>query len=213
MVSIIIPAHNEENYIEKTLQSVSEQTLKEKEIIVVCNGCTDNTPKIAKKYTSKVFELKTPDLVEARNYGASKAQYSQLIFLDADTQFQKNSTLQTISETKSPIGTCKGSPDNKKVSFQLFWFLKNRLLKKGRVSGITFCNKDIFNKVSGYDPNSQPFENLDLVKKFKEHGNFLVVNDKVITSTRRLEALGLFSMLIFWVKKLIKNDHQYPVIR
>ena len=213
MISIIIPAHNEEDYIEKTLQNISEQTLKEKEIIVVCNGCTDNTAKIAKKHTSKVFELKNPNLVEARNYGADKAKYPKLLFLDADTLFQKDDTLQIISKTDSIIGTCKGAPDNKKLKFQLFWFLKNILLKKGRVSGITFCDKIIFDKIQGYNPDAQPFENLDLVKRFKEYGNFQVINDKVITSTRRLEAFGLSGMLVFWVKKLIKNDHKYPIIR
>jgi len=49
MVSIIIPAYNEEKYIEKTLKSILMQDCKDKEIIVICNGCKDNTKKIAEK--------------------------------------------------------------------------------------------------------------------------------------------------------------------
>ena len=43
MISIIIPAYNEEKYLKKTIESISEQTYKDYEIIVVANGCTDNT--------------------------------------------------------------------------------------------------------------------------------------------------------------------------
>ena len=46
--SIIIPANNEEKYIEKTINSIKEQSFKDYEIIVVANGCTDNTAEIVK---------------------------------------------------------------------------------------------------------------------------------------------------------------------
>ena len=41
--SIIIPAHNEEKYLQKTLDSIKSQTLQDYEIIIVTNGCTDKT--------------------------------------------------------------------------------------------------------------------------------------------------------------------------
>ncbi len=213
MISIIIPAYNEEKYIEKTLKSIQNQDYENKEIIVVCNGCTDNTKKIAKKYAKKVFELKNPDLVEARNFGATKAEGKKLVFLDADTYFKEKGILKDIANTNAVIGTCKGSPDNKKFKFQLFWLAKNLLLKKGRISGITFCNKDIFNKVNGYETNSHPFENINLIKKFRKYGKFKVINKKVVTSTRRFEKFGFATLLLFWIKKSIKNDNKYPVVR
>ena len=50
--SVIIPAHNEESYIEKTLQSLKKQDYQNIEIIVIDNDSNDSTVKIAKKYTS-----------------------------------------------------------------------------------------------------------------------------------------------------------------
>ena len=54
--SIIIPAHNEENRIQKTLDKLVDEFYKDNkergdyEIIVVCNGCRDNTYNIVKGY-------------------------------------------------------------------------------------------------------------------------------------------------------------------
>ena len=58
MISVIIPAYNEEKYIEKTLKSIKKQNFKHYETIVVCNGCTDNTKDIAKRYADKVLVIK-----------------------------------------------------------------------------------------------------------------------------------------------------------
>ena len=213
MISIIIPAYNEEKYIEKTLKNLKNQDYENKEIIVVCNGCTDNTKKIAQKYTNKVFELKKSNLVKARNYGATKAKGKKLIFLDADTYFTNSNTLKEIADSKAIIGTCKGSSDIKKLKFHLLWLYKNSITKLGKVNGITFCDKIIFQKINGYQEDKQPFENHDLIEKFKKFGKFEVINHKIITSSRRYEQIGFIKLIIFWIKKLIKNDHEYPVVR
>ena len=91
MFSVIIPAYNEERYIEKTLTSLP----KDVEVIIVCNGCADNTFKIAKRYTKKVYSINQRGVSKARNYGAKKARYKNLIFLDADT-ILTNETLNDI---------------------------------------------------------------------------------------------------------------------
>lgn len=52
-VSIIVPVYNVEKYIDKCLNSLVNQTLKEIEIIVVNDGSTDNSQKIIDKYVKK----------------------------------------------------------------------------------------------------------------------------------------------------------------
>ena len=44
---MIIPAHNEEQYIGKTLQALHGQTFKPFEVIVIANGCSDHTAEVA----------------------------------------------------------------------------------------------------------------------------------------------------------------------
>lgn len=51
---IIIPAHNEQNYIAQTLESLTQQTLLPKQLVVVADNCTDNTVEIAKSF-AKTF--------------------------------------------------------------------------------------------------------------------------------------------------------------
>ena len=48
--SIIIPAHNAAEHIQNALDSVTEQTFTDYELIVICDSCTDNTEQIAKEY-------------------------------------------------------------------------------------------------------------------------------------------------------------------
>ena len=58
ILSIIIPAHNEEKYIEKTLKSIKNSDINNYEIIVVCDNCTDKTYDLSKKYTKKIYQTK-----------------------------------------------------------------------------------------------------------------------------------------------------------
>jgi len=50
LISVVIPAFNEENFIAKTLESLLNQDFKDFEIIVVDNNSTDQTAEIAKKF-------------------------------------------------------------------------------------------------------------------------------------------------------------------
>lgn len=62
MISVIVPVYNVENYIERCLKSLVEQTLEDIEIIIVNDGSTDNSEKIAleykEKYPNKIRYLK-----------------------------------------------------------------------------------------------------------------------------------------------------------
>ena len=85
LFSIVIPAHNEEKYIKKTLHSIKNQTYQNYEVVVVTNGCTDKTEEIIKRRAGerlKHFSLNASNVSRARNYGASKAMGEILVFLD-----------------------------------------------------------------------------------------------------------------------------------
>ena len=56
--SIIIPVYNVEKYIKRCLDSVINQSYNNYEIIVVDDGCTDNSIKIAKNYPAKIISNK-----------------------------------------------------------------------------------------------------------------------------------------------------------
>ena len=213
MFSIVIPAYNEEKYISLTLDSIKLQNFKDYEIIVVCNGCNDKTSNIAKKYTKNVIELKEKNVIKAKNKGASLARYDKIIFLDADTKFNKNNALSKISKQSKGISTCFFLPDKTSLKYYLFCLAKNIVSLFGAGNGIIICNKKDFTKVSGFDKNIFPLENRNIIKKIKKINKFNVVNTFVITSMRRHENWG-FSGLFYWANVIFFNKkNKYDPIR
>lgn len=94
-VSVIIPVYNEERWIGSCLESLSKQTYKQLEIIVVDDGSND---KSKDKVQNAKIELKNKNLIllsqdhlgpgAARNHGASRAKGEILVFVDADMEFE-----------------------------------------------------------------------------------------------------------------------------
>ena len=83
-VSVIIPAYDAARTIEKCLRSLSEQSTAPREVIVVDDGSTDDTPAIAARYARVVRNERGKGAGGARNTGIRIAQGEFLAFTDAD---------------------------------------------------------------------------------------------------------------------------------
>ena len=95
MISVIIPAYNEEKAVGKTLNSLVRQTYKEKfEVILVDNNSEDNTVKVAEKFLRKlplkIILEKKQGRGAAKDRGAREAKGEILAYLDADTKATRN---------------------------------------------------------------------------------------------------------------------------
>lgn len=55
VISVIVPVYNVEKYLERCLDSIINQTLKDVEIICVNDGSTDNSINILKEYSSQII--------------------------------------------------------------------------------------------------------------------------------------------------------------
>lgn len=115
-ISIVIPCHNQADYLEDSLESAYNQTLPAHEIIVVNDGSTDNTQEIAERYTFPQFPLiNSPvrvirqvnkGLPSARNTGIMAATGDYVLFLDADDillEYAVERISQCINETNADI--------------------------------------------------------------------------------------------------------------
>ncbi|MBU3180711.1 glycosyltransferase family 2 protein [Clostridium psychrophilum] len=94
-ISIIIPIYNTEKYLNRCLDSVINQTLKDIEIILIDDGSTDNSLKICKEYNSndkriKLIHKKNEGVSKARNIGLSYATGEYISFIDADDWVEPN---------------------------------------------------------------------------------------------------------------------------
>ena len=120
MISIIVPAYNEEACLEATLEALRRQNHPSFEIIVVANGCTDQTAEVARERCDRLIVLSKKSLGVARNLGARMARGELLLFLDADTRLEPLA-LRVISEQFSrtdAAGTLRGRPSNRWLGFR-----------------------------------------------------------------------------------------------
>lgn len=88
-VSVIVPVYNTEKYLEKCLNSLVHQTLKEIEIVVVNDGSTDGSQRIIDDFSQKHMQIKAfkkenGGLSDARNYGIDRATGEFIGFVDSD---------------------------------------------------------------------------------------------------------------------------------
>src|SRR5438477_12545626 len=66
-ISVIVPAHNEEDYLAQTLAALNCQDYPAHEIVVVANGCTDRTEDAARGRCDRLVTLSRKNLGVARN--------------------------------------------------------------------------------------------------------------------------------------------------
>ena len=87
LVSILIPAHNVENWIADTIRSAIAQTWPRKEIIIVDDGSSDRTAEVARQFASKevvVVPTENQGAAAARNHALRFCQGDYIQWLDAD---------------------------------------------------------------------------------------------------------------------------------
>lgn len=206
-ISVIIPAHNEEKYIERSLNSLDNQTFKNFETIVVANGCSDNTIKILQEKNVNHIVIDKANVCLARNIGAKNSIAKKLLFLDADTKLPNNA-IEKILNCKSKIITTKIKPDSNKLKFILAMKFKSFYLKYGlypSCSGILACHKLDFENVLGYNENRTVREHNELIKKLLKFGDYKCINSTVITSMRRYHRWGVTKITKFWINQWIKE--------
>lgn len=168
MISIIVPVYNVENYLDRCVRSICEQSYTDLEIILVDDGSTDSSGEICDKWTEKDCRIKAVHksnggLSDARNIGLKNATGDYIAFIDSDDWIEKDyclTLLNTITEKECDIAGCKfrRTSDNSTVSDSketvgYSCFKKNeeimRSLIYGKINCIV-CNK-LYKRTTVYD--------------------------------------------------------------
>lgn len=95
LVSVIVPVYNAEEYLPACLDSIINQDLREIELIVVDDGSTDSSGKIADRYAERdsrirVIHQENAHLSASRNAGLQQAKGEYIAFIDADDWIETN---------------------------------------------------------------------------------------------------------------------------
>ena len=160
-ISVITVCYNSENVIERTIQSVVNQTFDDFEYIIIDGASTDKTLEIVDKYRDKISKIiseKDNGIYDAMNKGISNASGDYIMFLNADDTLLHENVLKLVSEKMN---------DNKALYYGDLIFLEkstgklnNR--KQNNVNNIYLCggmlfhptifaSKKLFEKIGNFD--------------------------------------------------------------
>lgn len=205
MLSVIIPAYNEEKYIEACINSLKNQhTATNYEIIVVDNSSTDKTNELAKKTNVKVLSEPRPGRILAKNTGAKNATGDIFCFVDADCN-APNEYLEKISNffTQNPKVDAVGGPyiyldggffiKLGTQTFNYFYYYHQFIkLLSGFPSlpgGNMAVRKSAFESINGFNEKINDTtipEDLDLtIRLHKNNLKVVMLRDLVIISSNR----------------------------
>ncbi|MBE6173864.1 MULTISPECIES: glycosyltransferase family 2 protein [Enterococcus] len=187
-VSIIIPVRNEVNTIPKLLRSIQKQTIQPQEIIVVDDASTDGTAEIAKRLGTVVFsnDREQHGKAAACWLGATHAKSETFLFLDADTFFQTENSLERLLaeyEKRGKRGLMSLQPFHQTFRFyEQFSFIFNVIILVGLNTFSVFgekvkaagafgpcilCSKIDYFQVDGHnDMPSGILDDMALAKRF-----------------------------------------------
>jgi len=181
LISIIIPAFNEEKNIGECLKSLKNQSYRPIEITVVDDGSSDSTRNIVKDFSDITLltqSHKGPG--QARNLGAANARGEILVFVDADMTFDKNfigDLVKPIVGGKT-IGTFSKNEmvKNKANVWSNCWNI-NKNLPKDRMIPADYPDqapvfrailKKEFERIGGFETSGQYTDDWSLSRKLGE---------------------------------------------
>jgi len=189
-VSIIIPALNSEKTLDACLNAIwSMDYPKDRlEVILVDNGSTDGTVKIAKKHNIRIFIKPKVNISALRNFGAKMARGEIYAFVDSDCLVSKdwlNNALIHLKNLKKNTVAAAGCyydipPDASWVEKSWF-FLKDFEAHPVNYlpAGNMIVKKSAFRKVGGFNENLITGEDSEFCRRLREIG-YTIISDKKI---------------------------------
>lgn len=228
-LSVIVPALNEEKYIERCLLSLSNQSFsKDYETIVVDGHSKDETIKIANKYADKVLKCKKRNSSAQRNRGAKFAEGKIIAFLDSDTVASPR-WLENISrafENNDVVAVTGPMYPMEKTKIKFMYKLMNGLqfllikINRPMFPGASCAfRKDVFENIGGFDECLETCEDHDISLKMRKFGKVKFLKGMIaFTSNRRFNSKQkLQTQSSYYIKNTInyflKKPKNYVEIR
>lgn len=217
LFSVIIPTLNEEKFLPKLLASLSEQTQKNFEVIVVDGSSKDKTVRVATSYARKLPHLqvivsKTASLPLQRNLGAQAAKGEWFVFVDADgavLPYFVERIHVYINDQRPSCFTTWWRPDSEQGGDALLALFANlslefwMLMKRHHAPGpLAIVSREAFETVGGYDETHAFTEDLDFGMRLGKAGfRFHILRETpFIWSLRRLRNEGTVRVVQAYIK-------------
>lgn len=196
MISFVIPAHDEEVLLPRTLEAIRASAIglgDEHEVIVVDDASTDGTSAIASSGGARVVTVRLRQISAVRNAGAREARGDVLLFVDADTAVTPDVVRAAIGAIRDGAagGGCDVRFDGRLPRWAglllpvTTWIYRSARLAAGC---FLFCTRQAFVDSGGFDESVFAGEEVLLSARLKRLGRFVVLSEHVVTSGRKLRA-------------------------
>jgi glycosyltransferase involved in cell wall biosynthesis len=222
-ISVIIPAFNEEKYLERTLEAIVAQDYPDFEVIVVDNASTDKTAEIAKSFSKvKVLFEGNKGTMWACERGRKEAAGDIIVRMDADCLPEKDWLSKGAAFFKDEKMVGGSGPyfyyDASKffrwftlIGQQSIYYPANAIMQVFKIGGIsvggnTFMRASALQSIGGFDTSLVFYgDDTDIPKRLTEIGKFVYSPRLVMpTSNRRFEAHGYFKLMSTYIFHFFK---------
>jgi glycosyltransferase involved in cell wall biosynthesis len=214
--SVVVPAYNEEKYIQRTFEALTKQTFSDFEVIVKDGKSQDQTVAIAKRFADRVVSTKDRSAADARNQGARYAKGQILVFIDADTSIPSEA-FERFSKVMSEEGvvgvSCRKIPQSKSILDRFFYEFVNFstyvscVFKQGGAHGTCMLiRRSVFERVGGFNQNVIVAEEQELVRRASRFGRYRFLLDfYVLENPRRLKKWGRLRLYSVWFRGMLTS--------
>jgi glycosyltransferase involved in cell wall biosynthesis len=203
MISFIVPAHNEQAGIGRTLQAINDSARvvgQPYEIIVVDDACTDATAEIARQHNAIVVPVNHRQIAATRNSGGRAAHGERLFFVDADTIINPRAVAASLRcMDKGAVGG--GAPVKIEGIVPLYiQLIAVAGVIPAKVLGVCggafmYCTREAFLATGGFDERLFWGEEGIFALALKRRGRFVVIWRRVLTSGRRFRVMSGLQVL------------------
>jgi len=198
LISVIMPAHNAQEYIGGAIESILTQTFKKFELIIVNDSSTDNTSKIIKSYSQKDSRIRIVNnhqrlnIAKTLNKGIALAKSDIIARMDADDiSFPSRLELQyRIINNNKKVAVVGANvvimnKGGNQMAIRRYPHFSKELKKclfrySPFAHPVVMFRKKLFDKVDGYDSKYSPTEDLDLWFKLGRKYEFASIKEPLL---------------------------------
>ena len=222
--SLIIPAYNEARLLGRLLDSVDAARATygrgdAVEVIVADNASTDRTAVIAAMRGSRVIAVERRVIAAARNAGARAARGEFLAFVDADAQVHPGTFVEidrALADPRVLAGATGARLERWSIGIAFTYaMIVPIVFVTGMDTGVTFCRKEDFEAIGGYDESRLVAEDVAFLWALRRLGQTRgqrlarVTRAKIVASMRKFDEFGdwhFFSVAIEALRHLMRRD-------
>lgn len=202
-ISVIVPAHNEEAYLGRCLESVrtaARQVPGPVETVVVLNRCTDGTEAIAREFGAVVVREDACNLARIRNAGVRASRKPIVVTIDADSRMSANmlrEVARRLATGRVVGGGVRVRAERMSIGifFSTMTFIPKLVLERCWVC-MFWTTRTAFDAIGGFNEELVSAEDVDFARRLRRYGRTrrlrygLILRAHIVTSCRKFDRFG-----------------------